>query len=95
MVGPAPRRHSTGFRPRRTGAKINEVPPMTVGQQQFNSHKSKWKYRRGTSDPENVSDPVGFPRNMLYMTRGIVFAPGSGKELEKQKTDSSMTLSRS
>src|SRR5579872_3945436 len=80
MVGPASRRHLTGFWPGRIGAKINEVPPMHGGGNSNSiATRASGSIVAETSDPENVSDPLGVPRNMLYMTRGIVFRSGLWK----------------
>jgi hypothetical protein len=82
--GPAPRQDLTGFWAGLVGARLNEVPPMTPwGQEQFHLHKNNGQYPVAESnDPIKGCDPLGFPRNMLFMTRGIAFAQMSGKVLE-------------
>lgn len=82
--GPAPRRDLTGFWAGLVAAKLNEVPPMTNwGQEQFRLHKPNGEYPVADSnDPAKGCDPLGFPRNMLFMTRGIAFAQMSGRVIE-------------
>ena len=82
--GPAPRRDLTGFWAGRVAAKLNPVPAMTPwGQEQFRLHKTNGEYPVADSnDPIKGCDPLGFPRNMLFMTRGIVFTTMPGKMIE-------------
>ena len=79
--GVAPRRDLTGFWAGLVVPKINDVPPMTPwGQDQFSSHKNAWKFPVAESnDPSKGCDPLGFPRNMLFMTRGIAFTQMPGR----------------
>lgn len=69
--GPAPKRDLTGFWAGKVAAKLNPVPAMTPrGQQQFRLHKTNGEYPVADSnDPIKGCDPLGFPRNMLFMTR--------------------------
>ena len=82
--GAAPKRDLTGFWAGRVAQKLNEVPPMTPwGQEQFRLHKSNEKYPVADSnDPIKGCDPLGFPRSMLFMTRGIAFAQIPGKMIQ-------------
>ena len=82
--GPAPRRDLTGFWAGKVVAKLNAIPPMTPwGQEQFRLHKTNGEYPVAESnDPIKGCDPLGFPRNMLFMTRGIVFTSMPGKTIE-------------
>jgi hypothetical protein len=82
--GAAPRRDLTGFWAGLVAAKLNEVPPMTNwGQEQFRLHKPTWDTPVADSnDPAKGCDPLGFPRNMLFMTRGIAFAQMPGRVIE-------------
>jgi hypothetical protein len=82
--GAAPKRDLTGFWAGRVAQKLNPIPPFTPwGEEQFREHKSNEKYPVGESnDPIKGCDPLGFPRNILFMTRGIVFASMPGKMIE-------------
>jgi len=83
--GTAPRRELTGFWAGLVEPKLNDVPSMTAwGQEQFRLHKSVWNSSSvaESNDPKSGCDPLGFPRNMLYQTRGIAFAQMPGKVLE-------------
>jgi len=79
--GAAPRRDLTGFWAGLVVPKLNEVPPMTPwGQDQFSLHKNSWQFPVAESnDPSKGCDPLGFPRNMLFLTRGIAFAQMPGR----------------
>src|SRR5437899_5790785 len=74
--GPAPKRDLTGFWGGNVAAKLNEIPPMTPwGQEVFRTHKNGSDYLVAESnDPDKTCDPLGFPRAMIFMTRGIAFA---------------------
>ena len=74
--GPAPKKSIVGFWAGPASAKINEIAPMTPwGQEQFKTHKSSGEYPVSESnDPLKTCDPLGFPRNMLYQSRGVAFA---------------------
>ncbi len=82
--GPAPQQELTGFWVGLVAAKINPIPPMTPwGEQQFRSHKSHSQYPEAESnDPLKYCDPMGYPRQMLYDSRGFAFAPMPGKMLQ-------------
>jgi hypothetical protein len=74
--GAAPKRDLTGFWGSSVGQKINPLPPMTAwAEQVFRTHKNNSQYAVAESnDPDNTCDPLGFPRAMVFMTRGIAFA---------------------
>ena len=82
--GPAPKRDLTGFWAGRVAQRLNPIPPLTPwGEEQFRQHKSNEKYPVAESnDPIKDCDPLGFPRNILFMTRGIVFVSMPGKMIE-------------
>src|ERR1700736_226886 len=82
--GPAPRRDLTGFWAGLVVPKLNEVPALTPwGQQQFSLHKNTAKFPVAESnDPSKGCDPLGFPRNMLFMTRGIAFTQMPGRLIQ-------------
>jgi hypothetical protein len=82
--GETPKRDLTGFWAGLVAAKLNAVPPMTAwGQEQFSLHKPTWDNPVADSnDPQKVCDPLGFPRNMLFMTRGIAFTQMPGRVIE-------------
>jgi hypothetical protein len=53
------------------------------GQEQFRAHKGHSNYSEAESnDPMKFCDPLGFPRDMLYQTRGIAFAPMADRMLQ-------------
>src|SRR5260370_4769548 len=74
--GAAPKRDWTVFGVARGEKKINAPPPMTQwGEQVFRTHKNNSEYAVADSnDPDNTCDPLGFPRAMVFMTRGIAFS---------------------
>jgi len=74
--GPAPKKDLTGFWGGPAAQKTNPVPPMTpLGQQVFKTHKNESEYVVAESnDPIKSCDPLGFPRNMVFQTRGLVVA---------------------
>lgn len=82
--GEAPKRDLTGFWAGNVAAKLNAVPPMTAwGEEQFRLHKTNADYPTADSnDPAKTCDPLGFPRNMLFMTRGIAFTQMPGRTIE-------------
>jgi hypothetical protein len=82
--GAAPKRDLTGFWAGRVAQRLNPIPPLTPwGEEQFRQHKSNEKYPVAESnDPIKGCDPLGFPRNILFMTRGIVFVAMPGKMIE-------------
>jgi hypothetical protein len=67
-----------------SAAKVDPVPPMTAfGQAQFAAHKSNQKISVAESnDPLDTCDPLGFPRNALWESRGIAFAKMPDKVVE-------------
>ncbi len=71
--GPAPRRDLTGFWAGQVAAKLNQVAPMTPwGEEQFRLHKNNSQFPVAESnDPIKGCDPLGFPRNMLFMGYSI------------------------
>jgi hypothetical protein len=82
--GPAPRHDITGFWAGPASPKENEVPSMTAwGEEQFKAYKGHTQYSEAESnDPMKFCDPLGFPRDMLYQTRGIAFAPMADRMLQ-------------
>ena len=74
--GPAPKKDLTGFWGGPAGQRTNPVPPMTpLGQQIFKTHKNEDQYVVAESnDPIKSCDPLGFPRNMTFQTRGLAIA---------------------
>jgi len=82
--GAAPKRDLTGFWAGRVAQRLNQIPALTPwGEEQFRAHKSNEKYPVAESnDPIKGCDPLGFPRNILFMTRGIVFTQMPGKIIE-------------
>ncbi len=74
--GPAPKRDLVGFWAGPSSARLNPVPPMTPwGEEQFRNRKNHGQYSEAESnDPLKSCDPLGFPRNMLNLIRGIGFA---------------------
>jgi hypothetical protein len=82
--GAAPKRDLTGFWAGPAAQKINAVPPMTPwGEEQFRGHKDESRYVVAESnDPIKKCDPLGFPRDMVFQTRGIAIAQMSDRMLE-------------
>lgn len=82
--GTAPRRDLTGFWAGMVVARLNPVPAMTPwGLEQFHLHKATGEYPVAESnDPVKGCDPLGFPRSMLFMTRGIAFTQMPGRVIE-------------
>ena len=77
-AAPAPRRDLTGAWIGVAVPKKEPVPPMTAwGQAFFDRVKPLWGPRAvpiaQTTDPLVTCDPLGFPRNVLYETRGFAF----------------------
>jgi len=75
--GPAPRHELTGVWAGPIGGQAGEAPSFTeLGKQLFAAHKPEAAYKvAGTNDPYfRTCDPLGFPRNMLFETRGVAFA---------------------
>jgi hypothetical protein len=85
--GPAPRRDLTGVYAGATNPAevIGGVPPMTsIGQARFNANKPGEgdSSVAGRKDPLDNCDPLGFPRNVTFETRGILFAQMPDRILE-------------
>ena len=82
--GAAPKRDLTGFWAGLVAPKLNPVAPMTPwGQEQFRLHRNNAQFSVAESnDPVKGCDPPGFPRNMLFETRGIAFAQMPGHVIE-------------
>jgi hypothetical protein len=82
--GAAPLKDLTGFWTGLVAAKLNQVPPLTPwGLEQFHLHKNNSEYPVAESnDPIKGCDPLGFPRSMLFMTRGIAFTQMPGRVVE-------------
>ena len=77
-MAPAPKRDLTGVWAGPGIATLNPVPPMTSwGQAQFNANKPFSGPRifpaGDSNDPMIFCDPLGFPRNVLWETRGVAF----------------------
>jgi hypothetical protein len=75
--GPAPPRELTGVWAGPIGGQAGEMPPFTdLGRQLFAMNKPEAIHKvSGTNDPFfRTCDPLGFPRNMLFETRGVAFA---------------------
>jgi hypothetical protein len=83
--GPAPRQDLSGeWGGPLSAAKVDPPPPMTaLGQAQFAANKSNQKISVAESnDPLDTCDPLGFPRNALWESRGIAFATMPDKVVE-------------
>src|SRR3954451_9363825 len=75
--GPAPKREFTGAWAGPIGGKEGEKPSLTeLGKQLLSQNKPEAQYKvSGSNDPfVRTCDPLGFPRNMLFETRGIAFS---------------------
>jgi hypothetical protein len=80
--GPAPKRDLSGAWAGPLNASgTEEIPPLTpLGEKMFSLHKSERKYGTANSnDPLNTCDPLGFPRDVVFETRGLGFATMPGK----------------
>ena len=80
--GPAPKRDFSGaWAGPLNASATEEVPPLTpLGEKMFSLHKSERKYGTANSnDPLNTCDPLGFPRDVVFETRGLGFATMPGK----------------
>jgi hypothetical protein len=75
--GPAPTHELTGVWAGPIGGQAGDDPSLTeLGMQLFDMNKPEAEYNvSGTNDPFfRTCDPLGFPRNMLFETRGVSFA---------------------
>jgi len=75
--GPAPKRDLTGTWLGPISAKKADDPQLTAaGQKLFSLNKSEAKFHvADTNDPfVRTCDPMGFPRNVVFETRGLSFA---------------------
>jgi hypothetical protein len=72
-----PRRDISGFWVGESVARLNPIPPMTpVGEAAYRMNKenaSRFSIAE-SNDPFKFCDPLGFPRNVLFMAKGIAFA---------------------
>jgi hypothetical protein len=51
-----------------------------LGEKLFSLNKAESKFgTAGSNDPLNTCDPLGFPRNLVFETRGLAFATMPGK----------------
>jgi hypothetical protein len=83
--GPAPRQDVSGVWGGPLSApKADPVPAMTDwGKARFAANKSNQRIDVAVSnDPLNHCDPLGFPRNALWESRGISFVNAPGKVVE-------------
>ena len=74
--GPAPVHDISGSWAGNLTPDRGEIPPLTpLGQKMFSLNKPETEVGTGHSnDPMNTCDPLGFPRNTVFETRGIAFA---------------------
>jgi hypothetical protein len=74
--GPAPIRDLSGSWAGNLTPNRGVPPPMTLlGEKLFSLNKPETAVGTGSSnDPINTCDPLGFPRNTSFETRGIAFA---------------------
>jgi hypothetical protein len=74
--GPAPVHDLSGAWAGGIMAKLNPIPEMTpLGQKLDAANKNAGKYSiLESNDPFKTCDPLGFPRDILFMTRGLMFA---------------------
>lgn len=65
-------------------AKLNPVAPMTpLGEKMFKANKNAGEYSiTESNDPFKTCDPLGVPRSMLFMTRGLMFTAMPDRMLE-------------
>jgi len=73
--GPAPVHDLSGTWGGNLTPERGEIPALTpLGQKVFATHKPETEVGTGFSnDPMNTCDPLGFPRNAVFETRGIAF----------------------
>ncbi|MSO29756.1 MAG: hypothetical protein EXQ48_02275 [Acidobacteria bacterium] len=74
--GPAPVRDLSGSWAGNLTPDRGAVPPLTpLGEKLFSLNKPETAVGTGYSnDPLNTCDPMGFPRNTVFETRGLAFA---------------------
>lgn len=74
--GPAPVRDVSGSWAGNLVSDRGVIPPLTLlGEKLFSLNKPETEVGTGHSnDPMNTCDPLGFPRNTVFETRGIAFA---------------------
>jgi len=74
--GPAPVRDVSGSWAGNLVSDRGVIPPLTLlGERLFSLNKPETEVGTGHSnDPMNTCDPLGFPRNAVFETRGIAFA---------------------
>ena len=75
--GPAPKRDFTGTWAGPIAAQQTEEPSLTPeGQKLFSMNKPEAKFHVADTNDNFVRtcDPLGFPRNMIFETRGVSFA---------------------
>jgi hypothetical protein len=74
--GPAPVHDLTGAWAGGIMAKLMVIPPMTpLGEKLSHANKNAGEYSiLESNDPFKTCDPLGFPRDALFMTRGLIFA---------------------
>ena len=74
--GPAPVRDVSGSWAGNLTPERGNPPPMTpLGERMFGLNKPETAVGTGYSnDPINTCDPLGFPRNTSFETRGLAFA---------------------
>ena len=79
--GPAPKRDLSGAWAGPLVPQEGEVPTMTpVGDTLASTNRPESKFgTAGSNDPLNSCDPLGFPRNLVFETRGLAFSTMPGK----------------
>jgi hypothetical protein len=80
--GPAPKQDLSGaWAGPLSVAASEEIAPMTpLGEKLFSLNKSERMVGIAHSnDPLNTCDPLGFPRDLVFETRGLAFATMPGK----------------
>ena len=79
--GPAPVHDVTGSWAGNVNPERGEIPPYTpLGQKLASFNKPETEVGTGLSnDPLNTCDPLGFPRNTVFGTRGVAFATMQGR----------------
>ena len=76
-AGLPPSRDITGFWAGESVVRLNPIPPLTpAGEAAYRANKetvSRFSVAE-SNDPFKFCDPLGVPRNLLFMTKGIAFA---------------------